>query len=111
MRPPPIPGRALIDTGSDISAVSSSILQQIGVPSVAHATTHGIGGPLAVNLYEVGLHILDARNSSLPWILHPSLVVMELAPGVAFDVLIGLDVLRTCKLILDGPCGQFTLDR
>jgi hypothetical protein len=31
-----------------------------------------------------------------------------LLPGA--DVLIGLDVLLTCKLILDGPARQFTLE-
>jgi hypothetical protein len=35
---------------------------------------------------------------------------MDLAPGFPFDVLIGMDVLRTCKLTVDGPAGQFTFD-
>ena len=37
--------------------------------------------------------------------------VMELAnpiPGV--EVLIGLDILLDCRLLLDGPARQFTLD-
>jgi hypothetical protein len=78
--------------------------------SIAHTTTHGIGGPIAVNLYRIGLHIFDAHNTSRPWIFHPTLVVMELSAGIAFDVLIGMDILRTCKLFLDGPGGQFALD-
>ena len=40
----------------------------------------------------------------------PDLLVMELPTGLAFDVLIGMDVLRTCKMSVDGPAGQFTLD-
>jgi hypothetical protein len=35
---------------------------------------------------------------------------MELAPGFAFDVLIGMDVLMSCKMLVDGPAGSFTLD-
>jgi hypothetical protein len=40
----------------------------------------------------------------------PSLLVMELPPGPSCDVLIGMDVLRQCKLIVDGPGGCFTLE-
>ena len=40
----------------------------------------------------------------------PSLLVMELQPGPSCDVLIGMDVLRHCKLIVDGPGGFFTLE-
>jgi hypothetical protein len=39
------------------------------------------------------------------------LLVTELAAQLPdADVLIGLDVLLTCKLILDGPGRTFTLD-
>lgn len=51
-RPAPVQGRGLIDTGSDITAVSLPILQQLGVPSVLQTTTQGIGGSVAVNLYR-----------------------------------------------------------
>lgn len=108
--PQPIPGRGLIDTASDISAVSLAIIQQLGISPTGRTTTHGISGPLAVNLYQLGLHVFDANNSSLPWLFQPTIVVMELSPGVPFDALIGLDILRTCKLFLDGPSSQFTLD-
>ncbi len=110
VRPPPIPGRGLIDTGSDITAVSQSILQQLGAPVIVSATTHGIGGTVSVNLYRVSLHIFDARTQNLPWLPYPMLNVMALPPNIPFDVLIGLDILRTCKMFVDGPGGQFTLD-
>jgi predicted aspartyl protease len=109
-KPQPITGRALIDTGSDISAVSSAILRQLGVPIFQTVNTQGIGGSVAVNLHYVGLHLYDSRVTSLPWIFHPTLLVMELPAGVPFDALIGMDVLHGCKLWVDGPAGQFTLD-
>lgn len=110
-RPAPVAGRGLIDTASDISAVSSAIVRHLGVVSIGQTTTHGISGPVAVNLYRVGLHIFDSRDPALPWLFHPTLVVMELAPSVPFDALIGLDVIRACRLFVDGPAGQFTLDQ
>jgi len=108
--PPPIPGRALMDTGSDITGVALPILQQLRIPSHLQTTTQGVGGSLKVDLFRVSLHLLDASNVSLPWLSQPSLVVMELPLGFPFDVLIGMDVIRTCKLVVDGPAEQFTLD-
>lgn len=108
--PSPVPGRALIDTGSDISAVALPILQQLGIPVLRPTLTQGIGGPVQVNLYEVSRPILDAQNVSLPWLSQLSLVVMELAPGVPFDARIGLDVIRTCKWLVDGPADLCTVD-
>gem|GEM_PF-6561733 len=35
---------------------------------------------------------------------------MRAALAADNDVLIGMDVLRTCKLILDGPGSQFSMD-
>jgi hypothetical protein len=64
-----------------------------------------------VDLYQVALHVRDASNPNLTWLFHPTLVVMELTTGISFDALIGLDIIRTCKLFVDGPAGQFTLDR
>jgi hypothetical protein len=108
--PAPIAGRGIIDTGSDITAVSQSILQRLVVPFVFQTATQGIGGSVPVNLYKVSLHILDSRNVSLTWLTLPTLLVMELPTGLQFDVLIGLDVIRTCKMLVDGPAGKFTLD-
>jgi hypothetical protein len=35
---------------------------------------------------------------------------MELPPGPLCEVLIGMDVVRQCKLIVDGPGEFFTLE-
>ena len=73
-------------------------------------TTTGIGGAVTVQLYRVSLHLRDARAPTLPMLTMPSLLVMELPPGPSCDVLIGMDVLRQCKLTVDGPGGSFTFD-
>jgi hypothetical protein len=106
----PASGKGLIDTGSDISAVSLPILHQLGIPAIQRTTTRDIGGNLQVNLYRVSLHVLDTQQIGLPWLSQPSLLVMELAPGFPFDAIIGMDVLLTCKLLLDGPARRFTLE-
>jgi hypothetical protein len=108
--PPSIPAKALIDTGSDISAVASSILQRLAVPAHSHRTTQGIGGGLSVRLFNVTLYILDAGQLHLPWLVQPDLVVMELPSALPVEVLIGQDVLLHYELLLDGPGRQLTLD-
>ena len=40
--PSPVQGSALIDTGSDISAVALPILQQLGIPVLRPTSTQGI---------------------------------------------------------------------
>jgi hypothetical protein len=110
IKPQPAYGRGLIDTGSDISAVSLPILQQLGVPSILQTTTQGVGGILSVGLYRVSLNILDSKKVSLPWLPQPTILVMELAAGIPFDVLIGMDIIRTCKMMVDGPGGSFTIE-
>jgi hypothetical protein len=108
--PAPLQGRGLIDTGSDITAVALPILQQLGVPPIRQTMTQGIGGSIPVNLYRVSLHVLDARDVNLPWLSQPSLLVMELAGGFPFEVLLGLDVVLAGTMIVDGPGGAFTLE-
>ena len=107
---PPIQGKGLIDTGSNVSGVSRSILQHLGAPPVSQSSTTGIGGPVRVHLYRTSLHVWDQRDPGLPWMSQLSRVVMDLAPGVPFDVLIGMDVLLGCTMTVYGPAGRFTLD-
>jgi len=108
---PPIEATGLIDTASNVSGVSPAIVSQLGLSPVGPpTTTTGIGGPVTVQLYRVSLHIRDARAPNLPMFTLPSLLVMELPPGLSCDVLIGMDVLMGCKLIVDGPGQQFTLE-
>jgi hypothetical protein len=108
--PNSISARGLIDTGSDVSAVASSILQRLAVPVHSQRTTQGIGGAIFVRLFKVMLFILDVGQPHLPWLIHPDLLVMELPSAVPVEVLIGQDVLLAYKLLLDGPGRQLTLD-
>jgi hypothetical protein len=108
---PPIQARGLLDTGSDITAVASWLLQRLAVPVATVTATHTVAGPVKVDLFEVSLGINDPVQSGSPWLTEPDLLVMELAavlPNV--DVLIGLDVLLRYKLLLDGPVRQFALE-
>jgi hypothetical protein len=107
----PIRAHGLIDTGSNITAVSAAIRQGLGVPIQYLTTTQTASGSLAVNVFEVSVGVHDSGDPTSPELVEPTLSVMELRtslPGV--EVLIGLDFLLGCKLLLDGPARRFTLE-
>jgi hypothetical protein len=110
--PPPIFCRALIETGTDVTSVTSAILRRLGlsVPTVQKTTQTAIG-TAHVDLLEASVSVLDLGNPSGPKLVLPDLLVMEISATLpVFDVLIGLDVLLTARLFLDGPSRVFSLD-
>lgn len=107
----PVQARGLVDTGSDVSVVASWVLQALGIPPATVTKTTTASGQVQVRLYEVSLSITDPGQAGSPWLTLPDLVVMELPTSLPdVDVLIGLDVLLTCRFLLDGPGRQLTFD-
>jgi len=108
--PASVAARAILDTGSNVTGVAASIIRQFQLLPAQRSTTQGIGGAPAVDLFRVSLSICDAGHLHLPWFVQPDLLVMELPPGVLVDLLIGMDVLLGCRMLVDGPGRQLTLD-
>lgn len=109
--PAPIWTTGMLDTGSDISAVTADVIQKLGISSVAQASTHTAGGLASVRLFYVSLSIPPAGNLPGPMLTRSNLLVMELIdPPPDVEVLIGLDILLDCRLFLDGPGQYFRLD-
>jgi hypothetical protein len=107
----PICVRGEIDTATNITAVSTAILQRLGVPLQYQTTTQTAAGPVAANVFDVSVGIRDFRDPTSPELVQPTLPVMELKAALpVVDVLIGLDILLGCKFLLDGPGGQFSLE-
>jgi hypothetical protein len=107
----PVQGRGLLDTGTDVTAVAPWILQQLAIPATSKTSTRTVGGQVKVNVYKVSLGITDSGQAVRSWLTQPDLLVTDLPtvlPDV--DVLVGLDVLLECKLTLEGPARQFTLE-
>ncbi|MGH7224753.1 MAG: hypothetical protein ACRELF_16140, partial [Gemmataceae bacterium] len=101
----PILCRGLIDTGSDITCVAPAVLRRLGLSvPVAKSKTSTTTGSAPVDLFETSVNVLDLRNVSGPKLILPVVVVMEIpSPFPNLDVMIGLDVLLTARLFLDGP--------
>jgi hypothetical protein len=109
--PPAVQIRGLLDTASDATIVDSAILRRIGAVMHSQTSTQTAGGSIPVNVFEAWVNIMDASNPGGPMLMHPLLLVMELQhPLPNANALIGLDILLGCKLFLDGPGLQFSLE-
>jgi hypothetical protein len=107
----PVTACGEVDTGSNVTAVSTAILQRLGIPTHYQTTTQTAAGTLSVKVAKVSVGIRNLLDPLSPELVEPSLSVMALAtrlPNV--DVLIGLDFLLGCKFLLDGPGQWFSLE-
>jgi hypothetical protein len=109
--PNPVWAIGLIDTGTNVTCIAGNILHKLGISSFGQTSTHTASGPASVKLFEVSLSIPPASNLPSPMLTQGNLIVMELTDPIPdVEVLIGLDILLDCRLVLDGPGRQFTLD-
>jgi hypothetical protein len=107
----PVWTTGVIDTGTNITCVTPAVLQQLRLASTGQRTSQTAAGQVTVNLIEVSVSIPPPGNVPGPMLTRRDLVVMEVpSPIPDVEVLIGLDILLDCKLLLDGPARQFTLE-
>jgi hypothetical protein len=101
----------VIDTGTTLSCVSRPVLRQLGSAKAGQGPTQTALGPMVADLYRVSLSLLAYPGPPGPMLSFSDMPVLELASSIGgTDVLVGMDVVQTCKLIVDGPGGSFTLD-
>ena len=112
-QPPPAPVWAIgiIDTGSSVTCVAAGVVHKLGISAVAQTSTQTAAGSIPVQLFDVSLSIPPAGNLPGTMLTRSNLRVMELIDPIPdVEVLIGLDILLDCRLLLDGPGRQFTLE-
>ena len=107
--PRPLWVRGMIDTGTNVSAVSLAIINQLAIPTGKDVRSEGIGGEFASHYYEVSFTIADKSAPGRPTYSPPDVSVIHIE-AVGVDVLIGLDLLVACRLVVDGPARLFTLE-
>jgi hypothetical protein len=111
--PSPLPVRALIDTGADMTCVDRNVLQGLplawGGMALANVPTHG--GITIAAQHEVTLTIVHPSGNPSDDLIEPNLYVLELPlASLGFQALIGRDVLARCCFRYDGPASQFDLE-
>jgi hypothetical protein len=108
--PLPLPIRALIDTGTDVTAIAPRVLRQLGLAPLYTASTLTAGGQVGVDLFEVSLVITGPKGTAGPMYVRPYLLATELpVPLPNIEALIGRDILAECLFQLDGPGANFLL--
>jgi hypothetical protein len=109
--PNPIMLRGILDTGSSVTAVAPWVFQRLGLSSKGKSSTTTAGGQMPVELFRVSIAILPPSNLQGPSLTLSSIWASGLSVTIPdADVLIGLNVLRELKLILDGPAHIFSLE-
>jgi hypothetical protein len=108
--PQPILLRALVDSGSDFTSVVDTAVAPLGLLPLGPFTVNTANGMAIVNRYAVDFTLLAPGGISAQNLVQPLMPVLGMANApIGFDVVVGMDLLRTCLLIQDGPSDQFTL--
>jgi Aspartyl protease len=108
--PPPVRITGLIDTATDLTALSPQLIQRLALPVLGTVATLTASGPAHVRLYEVSLSITGPVAAAGPIYVLSKLRVTELATAIPnADCLLGMDVLGQGLFILDGPAKRFTI--
>lgn len=85
----------VVDTGANVSVVAIEVAQRLGMPTIGQALVHGIAGSLLTDLTRVGRLSVGRVSESIPR--------MPMMPRgrLGADGLLGMDVLRGRRLIMD----------
>jgi predicted aspartyl protease len=95
----------VVDTGANVSVVSAEIAQQLGLPAAGTALVHGIAGAQETALARV--RKLSAGAASIAAPRMPILPRGQLGA----DGLLGMDLLRGRRLIIDNQRGRIEIAR
>lgn len=97
--------KMLLDTGSNISGLVRSLIEQLQLPLYSEkASVDGAGGLISLNLYRCVIYLDIFRQKALP------LDIVEGRFGDSpYQGIIGRDVLQYCHMQYDGPSNSFRI--
>jgi hypothetical protein len=108
--PPPVPVRALIDTGASCTNIDPTILKSLQIPSTGtvpcHTPSTTSGKPHIANQFDVSLTLV---HSLITRTFHAVPVVEAELLHQGIQALIGRDILSWCLLSYDGQAGTFAI--
>jgi predicted aspartyl protease len=101
-----INGTARIDSGADISVISTNIASAINSSSISTIQVVGVtGSATSEEAYQVDIDLGSSGYVSGVTVISDSNMA-----GLGVDMLIGVDILQTGYFEYDGQSGSFTLD-
>lgn len=110
--PGPVEVDALIDTGAEVTCVSTAVLQRLGPDVTTVIPTHSpaLAGLVLSSQYKVDLVIFEPMAGATPFFSIADFSVTELDLSLAsIDALLGRDFLSRFVFTYDGPADTFTL--
>lgn len=103
--PPPMVGKALVDTGASITAVELEVFTSLGISPISFRKVLTPSGQAQQNTFPVQIAF---PGTPLPQMRFNEVLGSELK-AQGFIALIGRDVLRHFILIYNGPGANFSL--
>jgi hypothetical protein len=101
---PPFSVSGLVDTGAEVTAIQGSIIAWMGIPSVGfmEASSSVLGGEVrTVPIHRLRMTFGSLGDTHAPkWRTIDAIGVDVVSPGAS--VLIGRDLLATCRFTYDG---------
>ena len=102
---------ALLDTGTNITAISADLIARLGLVKVDDGETQTASGVATVDLFSISLGFPAEKGLTAPAVLVSELKVMALSVEIeGVDVLFGLDALLNCHMLFDGPGLTLLID-
>src|SRR5262249_8126117 len=109
--PPPFSVPGLVDTGAQVTAIRNSILDWMGIPSARflEASSSVLGGEArSVPIYPLRMTFGPLGAPDAPkWRAIHAVGVHVVSPGAS--VLIGRDLLTSCRFTYDGRKNRFMM--
>ena len=109
--PSPFSVPALVDTGAEVTAIGHSIVEWMGIPSVGFmkASSSVLGDEARlVPIYPIRITFGAIGGSEPPkWRTITAVGVSIVSPGAS--VLVGRDLLATCRFTYDGRKRRFMM--
>lgn len=103
--PPRVRGSGLVDTGTTMSLISDKIADALALETIHSVEVHTAVSSSMAPCYTTEFRFIDRANVRMV----PVPLVVARAPNLREDMVIGLDVLRRCRLEWDGPAGTLRL--
>jgi hypothetical protein len=111
--PPAIHKTALIDSGAEMTTLDSALInqmqQQLGLKylTVTPSSAPALGFSGLAVVYPISFVVIHPAGQHL---VMRTLLVQELPIAqLGYDILIGRDLLASCRFVYDGRSGQFEL--
>ena len=98
---------ALIDTGSDYTAIDGLAAAEIGAETIGRASVRAMGAEYS----EVSAVNVEVIFPGPQFAFSTRAAVLDLrGAGQSFDLILGRSFLQHCRLVSDGPRNSYCLD-